>query len=182
MIVTTAEQPRRTSPADTTRKVALSILFAGISAIAAGYASAFAKGGTPVWGPWLLALGIPAVTGAIMVLGAARGSTGVGRLRIPFMFVVVVLAAGFALALALPATETAASRLWLGLPLRAAVVIYGVGLLPIVILPIAYALTFETQTLRAEDLERVRALARDLASERSRVETLGNGTTETSSQ
>ena len=39
--------------------------------------------------------------------------------------------------------------------------IYGVGLLPIVVLPIAYALTFETQTLSAEDVERVRALARE---------------------
>ena len=182
MSSTTAEQTPRTSPADATRKVALSILFVGISAIAAGYASAFAKGGTPVWGPWLLALGIPAVTGAIMVLGAARGSTGVGRLRIPFMFVVVVLAAGFVAALALPATESDASPLWLGLPLRAAIVIYGVGLLPIVILPIAYALTFETQTLRAEDLEQVRALARDLARDRNPVETVGNVTAETSSR
>jgi len=47
------------------------------------------------------------------------------------------------------------------LPARAAIVIYGVGLLPIVVLPIAYALTFETQTLSAEDVERVRALARE---------------------
>ena len=38
--------------------------------------------------------------------------------------------------------------------------IYGVGLLPIFVLPIAYALTFETQTLSAEDVERVRELAR----------------------
>jgi hypothetical protein len=48
----------------------------------------------------------------------------------------------------------------MGLPARAAIVIYGVGLLPIVVLPIAYALTFETQTLSAEDVERVRVLAR----------------------
>ena len=39
-------------------------------------------------------------------------------------------------------------------------VIYGIGLLPIVVLPIAYALTFETQTLSAEDVERVRELGR----------------------
>ncbi len=68
---------------------------------------------------------------------------------------------GFGAALALPATEGPLSTLWLGLPARAAIVIYGVGLLPIVVLPIAYALTFETQTLSAEDVERVRALARE---------------------
>jgi hypothetical protein len=33
-------------------------------------------------------------------------------------------------------------------------------LLPIVVLPIAYAVTFETQTLDAEDVEKVRALGR----------------------
>jgi hypothetical protein len=32
--------------------------------------------------------------------------------------------------------------------------------MPIIILPVAYALTFETQTLTAEDLERVRELGR----------------------
>ena len=39
------------------------------------------------------------------------------------------------------------------------VVVYGVGLLPVFVLPVVYALTFDAQTLRAEDLERVRALA-----------------------
>jgi hypothetical protein len=82
-----------------------------------------------------------------------------GPLKLPFLFVVVLLAAGFCAALALPATESPISRLWLGLPARAAVVIYGIGLLPIVILPVAYALTFESQTLTAEDLETVRELA-----------------------
>jgi hypothetical protein len=135
-------------------------LFAGILAIAGGYGAAFSKGGTPEWAAWLLALGIPVSLGAIMVLGAARGARGIGRLKFPFLFVVAILAIGFCAALALPATESQLSRLWLGLPARAAVVIYGIGLLPIVVLPVAYALTFETQTLSAEDVERVRELGR----------------------
>jgi hypothetical protein len=36
-------------------------------------------------------------------------------------------------------------------------VVFGIGLLPVLVLPVAYALTFEAQTLRDEDLERVRA-------------------------
>jgi hypothetical protein len=40
-------------------------------------------------------------------------------------------------------------------------VIYGIGLLPIIVLPVAYALTFEAQTLNAEDVERVRELGRE---------------------
>src|SRR6202521_1443377 len=146
---------------DTTRRAALIALFIGIAAIAAGYAAAFRPAGTPVWAAWLLALGIPVALGAIMILGAARGRRGIGPLKIPFAFVVLVLVIGFGAALALPATEGPLSTLWLGLPARAAIVIYGVGLLPIVVLPIAYALTFETQTLSAEDVERVREMGRE---------------------
>jgi prepilin signal peptidase PulO-like enzyme (type II secretory pathway) len=150
-----------TTATDGTRAGAIITLFVAIAAIAAGYVAAFRRAGTPQWAPWCLAVGVPVALGAIMVLGAARGRRGVGRLKIPFAFVVVTLAIGFGAALALPATEGPLSRLWLGLPLRAAIVIYGVGLLPIFVLPIAYALTFDTQTLSAEDVERVRALARE---------------------
>lgn len=146
---------------DATRRAALVALFIGIAAIAAGYATAFSAGKTPAWAAWLLALGIPVALAAIMILGAARGRHGIGPLKIPFAFVALVLVIGFGAALALPATEGPLSTLWLGLPARAAIVIYGVGLLPIVVLPIAYALTFETQTLSAEDVERVRVLARE---------------------
>jgi len=102
-----------------------------------------------------------------MVLGAARGRLGVGRLKIPFAFVIVTLAIGFGAALILPPSESAASTLWLGLPARAAIVIYGIGLFPIVVLPVAYALTFETQTLSAADIERVRSLAKEIESRSS---------------
>jgi hypothetical protein len=146
--------------ADTTRHTALAALVAGILAIASGYGAAFLPGGTPAWAPWLLALGIPIALGAIMILGAARGRMGIGPLKYPFAFVVATLAVGFGAALALPATEGPLSQLWLGLPARAAIVIYGIGLLPIIVLPVAYALTFKSQTLNAEDVERVRALGR----------------------
>ena len=135
-----------------------------ITLIAAGYASAFTPGGAPSWAPWLLALGIPGALGSIMALGAARGRAGIGKLKIPFAFVFIVLATGFCLALSLP-EETVSSALWLGLPHRAAMVIYGIGLLPIVVLPVAYAVTFDTQTLSQSDIDRVRDLARQIAAE-----------------
>ncbi len=146
---------------DATRRVARYLLVASLCAIAIAYSAAFLPTGTPDWAPWLLALGIPVSIGAIMVLGATRGRRGVGPLKIPFIFVVVTLAVGFGAALFLPAAESADSTLWLGLPARAAIVIYGIGLFPIILLPVGYALTFETQTLTAEDLEQVRALARE---------------------
>lgn len=146
---------------DTTRRVSRYLLVVSLSAIGVAYASAFFPSGAPVWAPWLLALGIPLSIGAIMILGAARGRRGIGPLTIPFIFVVATLAIGFGAALSLPPSESADSELWIGLPARAAIVIYGIGLFPIILLPVAYALTFESQTLTAEDLERVRVLARE---------------------
>lgn len=140
-----------------TKRATTIALFVGILAIAIGYASAFTKGGAPWWGAWLLAIGIPITLNAVMILGAIRRSRGIGRLAIPFAFVALILVAGFGAALAMPSTEATGSTLWLGLPARAAIVIYGIGLLPIFVLPIAYAVTFETQTLSADDIERVRA-------------------------
>lgn len=153
---------------DLTRRVARFALIAAICMIALGYASAFTPGGAPAWAPWMLALGIPTALGGVMALGAARGSAGIGQLKVPFVFVFLVLATGFCAALALPASEGPLSELWLGLPARAAIVIYGIGLLPIVVLPVAYALTFETQTLSASDIERVRTLAREIREETDR--------------
>ena len=143
---------------DTTRTAARIVLIAAIIAIATGYASAFSKGGAPAWAPWLLAIGIPAALGAIMALGATRGTRGLGSLKLPFAFVFVVLATGFCLALAIQVTGNA-EPIILGLPIRAAVVIYGIGLLPIIILPVAYAITFDTQTLSEGDIARVREMA-----------------------
>ena len=137
------------------KRFALALLVVAALAIAAAYASAFLPGGAPKWAPWPMALGIPAALVGVMVLGAARDGR-VGRLALPFAFSGLVLAAGFALALALPADEAPGTPLYLGLPLRAAIVLYGIGLFPIMVLPIAYALTFSAQTLTADDVERVR--------------------------
>jgi len=143
-----------------TKRIARVVLILAVGAIAVAYASAFMPGGAPGWAPWLLALGIPSALGGIMVLGAARERGGVGRLAIPFAFVIVTLTVGFCLALGLPANEGPGSTLWLGLPARAAIIIYGIGLMPVIVLPVAYAMTFETQTLAAEDVEKVRQLGK----------------------
>lgn len=155
------------SAEDATRRFARYVLVISLSGIAAAYASAFSPSGIPSWAPWPLAVGIPLAIGAIMILGATRGRRGIGPLKIPFAFVVVTLALGFCAALILPETENVSSTLWLGLPVRAAIVIYGIGLFPTIVLPIAYALTFESQTLTAEDVERVRSLARELEKQNS---------------
>ena len=103
-----------------------------------------------------MALALPVTMVAMMTFGAVRAGRRVGALALPFALVFLLVAGGFALALWLP-PDTADGVYWLGLPRRAAVIVYGVGLLPLFVLPFAYALTFDALTLDDADLERVRA-------------------------
>jgi hypothetical protein len=54
----------------------------------------------------------------------------------------------------------------LGLPLRAAIIMYGIGLFPAFIIPAAYALAFDRHTLSEADLARVRAVRDEMRAER----------------
>jgi hypothetical protein len=110
--------------------------------------------------PWGVAVGSAGALCAMMALGASRR----GRLH-PFtaaaiLVTFVIVAGGFGFALARPAAEGAGGPLWLGLPVRTAVIVYGVGLLPLLVLPLTYALTFDEQILTDDDIERVRQAAR----------------------
>lgn len=145
-----------------TKRRALAGLFVSTLLIAAAYASAFLPGDPPRWAPWALAMGTAAMLVSAMALGAARKG-GVGRLGFAFAAVFAVLAGGFGAVLALPATDPLDPTLWLGLPPRAAIVLYGIGLLPLFFLPLSYALTFDEMTLSEADLARVRDAARALA-------------------
>jgi hypothetical protein len=108
---------------------------------------------------------------AVFVIGSCRNG-GVGGLAFVFAFVFVVVAGGFALLLTMPLEVEDASALWLGLPKGAAILLYGLGLIPLFVVPIAYALTFDRRTLDPGDLQRVRRmreelLARALGAERT---------------
>ena len=146
------------APAAGATRTAIAMLVVATCLIAAGYASAFAPGGPPTWAAWLLATGVPLALVGTMVLGASRGGRLPWRLAVAFGLVGLILVGGFALALALPADLGAAEPLLLGLPRRAAIIVYGVGVLPVFVLPAAYALTFDAQTLRAEDLAAMQAI------------------------
>jgi hypothetical protein len=142
------------------KPLALAAIFLATLAIFGAYLSAFLPGGTPGWAPWVLAMGIAVVLPATMVIGAERNGQ-IGRLAIPFGFTFLVIAVGFGAVLALPPADPLDPTLWLGLPPRAAIVMYGIGLLPFFVVPVAYALTFDRRTLSEADLQRVREAARE---------------------
>ena len=143
-----------------TRSLALGALSVSTLLIAAAYAGALLVQPVPAWTAWALMIGTSTIMLATTVLGAVRSKRGIGRLTVPLAAMFIVLLVGFSAALLMP-TESADARLWFGLPARAAVVLYGVGVLPLFVLPIAYAMTFETLTLDEADLERVRQMKRD---------------------
>jgi hypothetical protein len=139
------------------RNVALAAVFLGTVAIGAVQVATLAAGVAPQWGGAVLAGAIATVLVAFMLLGVSRAGTHIGWLWLAFAYVFIVLAGGFFLALTLPA-ETAGTRLILGLPPRAAIIMYGIGLFPAFVIPLAYAVTFDRLTLSEADLERVRAM------------------------
>jgi hypothetical protein len=139
-----------------TRSLALGALVISSVLVAAAYVAAIVSSGVPSWAPWALMVGTSTIMLATMVLGASRARGGVGKLAVPFVIIFAILIASFSAALSMPA-ESASSALWLGLPPRAAVILYGIGVFPLFLLPIAYAVTFETLTLSDDDLARVRA-------------------------
>ncbi len=141
------------------RGVLVASVFAGAVCIAVAYASTFLRGGAPRWGSWCMVAGLALLLVATMALGAVRTMRDVRRLSPALLFTFVVLLGGLGAGLLLPASERAGSTLLLGLPLRAALVLYGVGLVPLLVLPLVYALTFDDMTLREEDIERVRRAA-----------------------
>ncbi|MDB4880790.1 MAG: hypothetical protein JWL60_2236 [Gemmatimonadetes bacterium] len=146
----------------------LRLLALSIVLVAAAYAAVFLPGDTPVWAPWLLAIGSNGVIMTLMALGAMRRDHLPRSLGWTFIGLFVLCAGAFLVALALPPGEGAGGTLLLGLPLRTAIVLYGIGVVPIAVLPFAYALTFESSTLSEDDLARVReASAAVRAAERS---------------
>jgi hypothetical protein len=137
------------------KRLALLTLLASVLAVGAGYGTAFLPGGVPPWGEWLFMLGTVTTLVSMMALGAARHGR-IGVLALPFGLVFGILTVGFGTALALADPDPLDPVLWLGLPPRAAIIMYGIGLVPILLVPLVYALTFERQTLSEDDWRRVR--------------------------
>jgi len=137
------------------RRMIFGAFVAGIAAVAASYVLAFLPGDAPSTASWLMVVGTAVSLSAMLALGAYR--PGINGLRIGLLvaFLLLVMVGGFGLGLLLPA-ETVDSQLVLGLPRRAAILLLGIGLLPIAVLPFAYARDFADRGLDEAALKHLR--------------------------
>lgn len=134
------------------KKVAL--LFAGLSAPAI-FLTFFFDSGLAGWVFALLATAFPFV---LIVLGACRDGR-LGPLALPLLAVFVLIEGSVVVMLAMRGQVLTAP--WVGgLPLTAAVMIYGAFLAPLPLVALAYALTFDRFELRDEDLAKLREAKR----------------------
>ncbi|MGH7593258.1 MAG: hypothetical protein ACRELE_05340 [Gemmatimonadales bacterium] len=142
-------------------QVALGGIITGALLILAAYGSAWLPHGAPPWGVWCMITGSALLMSATMALGALRSGVGVARVTLLAAFLLVVIAAGFGAPLLLP-IETATSPLLLGLPLRSAIETYGVGLLPVLVLPVLFAVEFQRDGLDDASLAALRQRGAEL--------------------
>lgn len=150
------------------RGTILGLFVAGVAAVGAGYLVAFTPAGEGRAGAALLVSGTALALVAAMALGALKDGALGGLLPV-FGFVLVAVGGGLGALLLLPAADPADPTLVLGLPPRAALLLYGVGLVPVLVVPFAYARTFDRFHLSEADLERIRRASDGRGSSREGV-------------
>lgn len=136
------------------RRTGLSLLILGLLSITAAYATVLA-GVAPRAAPWWLALGTTAVLAGMAVLGFARRGRATPRLARASAICFASVAVGLAIPLVLP-PPAAGDPLLLGLPRPTAILLILVGLLPLLLLPLAYAAAFEREVLSDDDIAGLR--------------------------
>ena len=137
----------------------------GLLAQAFAYVIAVMSGPAAVSIPWFAMIGIAATLSGTLVIGALRQDRVSPHAALAAIVLLVVPLAAFAAAMLLP-PESANGPLLLGLPRRAAIVLFGIGVLPLFVLPFAYARDTGAAALSAESLAELREEAARLRSER----------------
>lgn len=122
-------------------RIALSGIVVGAALAGGAYVSAWLPGPAAAWAPWALAFGSVLAVVSFMALGAAGDGTLRRGLAAVLAFTLLALCGAFAFLLASP-DPAPGDPLYLGLPLPAAIMVYGIGLIPFLVIPVAYAITF----------------------------------------
>lgn len=127
----------------------------GTVLVGVAYLGAWRAGGAPSWCAWTMIVGVALLLSGSLALGATRRGRLSVAARVAALFLFLWLVGCFGAALALPDDR---ATLWLGLPVRTAIVLVGVGLVPLAVLPILFARDFATDG--EDDAERLIAACR----------------------
>lgn len=121
-------------------RAGVACLLGGTLAIAAAYVATIAAGAAPSWAPAALALGATTMSVAMFVLGAATRGVFTRGIALLLAALAAVMIGAFGAGLVMtPGPD--AEPLLLGIPRRLAMVFYGVGFLPLFVLPLVFART-----------------------------------------
>lgn len=136
---------------------------AGATCAALAYGTAWWSGGTSAVAPWFMLAAISISMASALLLGAGRhGSHPI--LAGAAVFLAISLATLLGAALVLPA-ELAPDALLFGMPRRLGLVVTGIGLLPFLVLPAAFARDFTDDGLDPAALAALREQAAALRGE-----------------
>ncbi|MGH7583825.1 MAG: hypothetical protein ACREL5_11420 [Gemmatimonadales bacterium] len=114
-------------------------VFGAALLIVAGYASGWMPGGAPPFGVACMIIGCALMIACASALGAMRSGVPPAVALFVGGFLLVVIGGAFGAVLLIRSDPP---WLVLGLPLRAAIEVYGVGIFPVVVLPLVFAATF----------------------------------------
>ncbi|HEV8411215.1 MAG TPA: hypothetical protein VGQ30_11955 [Gemmatimonadaceae bacterium] len=142
------------------KSAVLSLVFLFLAVVAAGYTGSFFDA---TWAPWCLAIGTCGALMSMMALGAIRRGKIAPVLRWVFAGMFLFCAGCFCVALAIPPNEGAGGPLLFNFPLRSTIVLLGVAIVPILVMPFAWALTFDSSMLSEDDLVRLREAQTEMA-------------------
>lgn len=137
------------------RRVGLGAVIIGTLAQGIAYLLTL-RGEAPQVAAWLMVAGIAAALAGTAWLGPASPHGSRWRV-VGGLSILVVLLVGFGAALLLPGGAT--EPLWFGLPRRAAILLLGIGIFPVLLVPTAYAMDFDGAGLDERGLAELRARA-----------------------
>ena len=130
------------------QRIGLFLITAGIGAVGLAYAAVLIDVATAAT-PFAFAPGATATLAGIALLGVARHGRHGRRLALAIAVAFVAVGAGLLAGLLLPA-PSADGPLLLGLPRTTAILLLLAGALPLLLLPVAYALWFDDEVIDAE--------------------------------
>jgi hypothetical protein len=139
------------------RRAAVAALVLSSAVLLCGYGAAWWPGGAPPWVALAFAFATVIQIAAFGVIGARRRDGRVGVVWVGVVVTMLLLGGAFAFAILAPDLG-ASEPLLLGVPRRAALILYGIGVAPLVALSWVFVRSFDAWAPTDDDVARLREI------------------------